>query len=208
MFAAFSGSHQDAIAKGMKWREEKDPEHWTVPYLPIDPMDIGRQYDGDVIRINSQSGKGGIGYLLQQKYGVDLPKKFTPDEVYEVFRSNFVNKETALKITEAHYKQENGGITATVTADYKGSTAVYTGSGNGRLDAVSDAIKNGLGLSYSLVTYNEHAIEVGSKSKAAAYVEICDKNGNSFWGAGIHTDIINSSVSALVSAINNSDMVK
>ena len=227
VFAAFSGSHQDAIAKGMKWREEKDPEHWTVPYLPIDPMDIGRQYDGDVIRINSQSGKGGIGYLLQQKYGVDLPKKFrekvgytvksvsdhqhkelTPDEVYEVFRSNFVNKETALKITEAHYKQENGGITATVTADYKGSTAVYTGSGNGRLDAVSDAIKNGLGLSYSLVTYNEHAIEVGSKSKAVAYVEICDKNGNSFWGAGIHTDIINSSVSALVSAINNSDMVK
>ena len=227
VFAAFSGSHQDAIAKGMKWREEKDPEHWTVPYLPIDPMDIGRQYDGDVIRINSQSGKGGIGYLLQQKYGVDLPKKFrekvgytvksvsdhqhkelTPDEVYEVFRSNFVNKETALKITEAHYKQENGGITATVTADYKGRTAVYTGSGNGRLDAVSDAIKNGLGLSYSLVTYNEHAIEVGSKSKAAAYVEICDKNGNSFWGAGIHTDIINSSVSALVSAINNSDMVK
>ena len=227
VFTAFSGSHQDAIAKGMKWREEKDPEHWTVPYLPIDPMDIGRQYDGDVIRINSQSGKGGIGYLLQQKYGVDLPKKFrekvgytvksvsdhqhkelTPDEVYEVFRSNFVNKETALKITEAHYKQENGGITATVTAEYKGSTAVYTGSGNGRLDAVSDAIKNGLGLSYSLVTYNEHAIEVGSKSKAAAYVEICDKNGNSFWGAGIHTDIINSSVSALVSAINNSDMVK
>lgn len=227
VFAAFSGSHQDAIAKGMKWREEKDPEHWTVPYLPIDPMDIGRQYDGDVIRINSQSGKGGIGYLLQQKYGVDLPKKFrekvgytvksvsdhqhkelTPDEVYEVFRSNFVNKETALKITEAHYKQENGGITATVTAEYKGNTAVYTGSGNGRLDAVSDAIKNGLGLSYSLVTYNEHAIEVGSKSKAAAYVEICDKNGNSFWGAGIHTDIINSSVSALVSAINNSDLVK
>ncbi|MDE8719190.1 2-isopropylmalate synthase, partial [[Eubacterium] siraeum] len=97
-----------------------------VPYLPIDPMDIGRQYDGDVIRINSPSGKGGIGYLLQQKYGVDLPKKvrekvgytvksvsdhqhkeLTPDEVYEVFRSNVVNKETALKITESHYKQEN-----------------------------------------------------------------------------------------------------
>ena len=227
VFAAFSGSHQDAIAKGMAYRKERGEHRWTCPYIPIDPHDIGRTYDADVIRINSQSGKGGIGYLLQQKYGVDLPKKFrekvgytvksvsdhqhkelTPDEVYEVFRSNFVNKETALKITEAHYKQENGGITATVTAEYKGSTAVYTGSGNGRLDAVSDAIKNGLGLSYSLVTYNEHAIEVGSKSKAAAYVEICDKNGNSFWGAGIHTDIINSSVSALVSAINNSDMVK
>ena len=226
VFAAFSGSHQDAIAKGMTWRKEKNLHRWTVPYLPVDPQDISRTYDADVIRVNSQSGKGGIGYLLEQKYGFVLPpkmredfgyavknvsdhqhKELTPDEVYEVFRSNFVNKETALKITEAHYKQENGGITATVTADYKGSTAVYTGSGNGRLDAVSDAIKNGLGLSYSLVTYNEHAIEVGSKSKAAAYVEICDKNGNSFWGAGIHTDIINSSVSALVSAINNSGIV-
>ena len=190
-------------------------------------MDIGRQYDGDVIRINSQSGKGGIGYLLQQKFGVDLPKKFrekvgytvksvsdhkhkelSPDEVYEVFTTNFVNIETNLRICEAHYKQESDGICATVTVEYNGERSVLTGTGNGRLDAVSDAIKNGLGLSYTIVTYNEHAIEVGSKSKAAAYVEICDSNGNSSWGAGIHTDIINSSVSALVSAINNSDMVK
>ena len=125
-----------------------------------------------------------------------------------MFTTNFVNIETNLRICEAHYKQESDGICATVTVEYNGERSVLTGTGNGRLDAVSDAIKNGLGLSYTIVTYNEHAIEVGSKSKAAAYVEICDSNGNSSWGAGIHTDIINSSVSALVSAINNSDMVK
>lgn len=227
VFAAFSGSHQDAIAKGMKWREEKSPEHWTVPYLPIDPMDLGRQYDGDVIRINSQSGKGGIGYLLQQKFGIDLPPKFrekvgytvksvsdhkhkelSPDEVYEVFSSAFVNIETAIKVIEAHYVQEEGGkITANVTVNYNGRQTVLNGSGNGRLDAVSDAIKNGLGLKYTIVTYTEHAIEVGSKSKAAAYVEIVGESGASSWGAGLHTDIINSSVSALVSALNNSDFV-
>ena len=229
VFAAFSGSHQDAIAKGMKWREEKNPEHWTVPYLPIDPMDLGRQYDGDVIRINSQSGKGGIGYLLQQKFGVDLPAKFrekvgyavksvsdhmhkelSPDEVYNVFREQFVNKETELVVKEAHYVQENNGeqIVANVTVIYKGKDYEISGRGNGRLDAVSAAIKNGLGLHYTLQNYNEHALEVGTKSKAIAYVEITDETGVSYWGAGLHTDIIRSSVSALISAINNSSLVK
>ncbi len=229
VFAAFSGSHQDAIAKGMKWREEKNLTEWTVPYLPIDPKDLGRQYDGDVIRINSQSGKGGIGFLLETKFGVDLPKKFrekvgytvkgvsdhmhkelSPDEVYNVFRENFVNIETKLKVVEAHYKQEENGarISAEVTVDYNGNRSTYSGKGNGRLDAVSNAIKDGLGFNYTISTYTEHALEVGSKSKAAAYVEITDADGNSAWGAGIHTDIINSSVSALVSAINNSNIVK
>ena len=110
VFAAFSGSHQDAIAKGMKWREEKDPDHWTVPYLPIDPKDIGREYESDVIRINSQSGKGGIGFLLQQHYGFDLPakmresfgylvkgvsdhmhKELKPKEVYDIFVKSYIN---------------------------------------------------------------------------------------------------------------------
>lgn len=229
VFAAFSGSHQDAIAKGMKWREEKNPDHWTVPYLPIDPMDLGRQYDGDVIRINSQSGKGGIGYLLKQKFGINLPPKFrekvgytvkavsdhkhkelSPDEVYDVFKSEFLNKETELVVTEAHYVQENNGarISSTVTVNFKGNVSVVTGEGNGRLDAVSDAIRYGLDLNYAIVNYTEHALEVGSKSKAVAYVEIVDENGNHSWGAGLHTDIINSSVSALVSAINNSELVK
>lgn len=228
VFAAFSGSHQDAIAKGMKWREEQNPAHWTVPYLPIDPKDIGREYDSDVIRINSQSGKGGIGYLLQQKYGVNLPPKFrekvgytvksvsdhlhkelSPDEVYSVFMDQFVNVETKLRVSEAHYMQSksDGTIIANVSLIYKDEEMLLTGKGNGRLDAVSDAIRKGLGLDYTIVNYNEHALEVGSKSKAVAYVEICDSKSEHSWGAGLHTDIVSSSVSALISAINNSEMV-
>ena len=140
VFAAFSGSHQDALAKGMTWRETKDPDHWSVPYLPIDPKDLGREYEGDVIRINSQSGKGGIGYLLQQQYGYDLPKKMRedfgysvksvsdhkhkelmPNEVYDIFCEKYMNIDTPIKVIESHYiQQPDGKITAFVTADIKG----------------------------------------------------------------------------------------
>ena len=137
VFAAFSGSHQDAIAKGMKWREEKNLHEWTVPYLPIDPHDVGREYETDVIRINSQSGKGGIGYILEQNYGYDLPpkmrealgyavkdvsdhlhKELNPKDVYGIFESEFLNKETPFAIPEAHYIQKDG-IYAMVTVDGK-----------------------------------------------------------------------------------------
>lgn len=159
MFAAFSGSHQDAIAKGMKWREEKNLYEWTVPYLPIDPHDVGREYETDVIRINSQSGKGGIGYILEQNYGYDLPpkmrealgyavkdvsdhlhKELNPKDVYGIFESEFLNKETPFAIPEAHYIQKDG-IYAMVTVTENDITMEYTGKGNGRLDAVSNAIK-------------------------------------------------------------------
>ncbi len=223
VFAAFSGSHQDAIAKGMKWREEKNPEFWTVPYLAIDPHDIGREYEGDVIRINSQSGKGGIGYLLQQKFGFDLPKKMRedfgyavksvsdhahkelmPDEILEIFKERYVNITTKIKPVEIHFAQKDG-ITATVTVTYDGGEAqTFTGIGNGRLDAVSNAIKAGLGLDFALSTYQEHALETTTKSKAVAYVGIESSDGKTYWGAGIHTDIIDSSVSALIAAVNNS----
>lgn len=221
VFAAFSGSHQDAIAKGMKWREEKNTEHWTVPYLPIDPEDVGREYSADVIRINSQSGKGGIGYILEARFGYNLPKRMRetvgymvksvsdhkhkellPDEVYEIFKTNFVDIAEPLNITEAHYVQ-CGGIEATVSLTYNGRVATATNNGNGRLDAVSNAIRSYTGLEYSINTYTEHALEVGSASKAVSYVEITDRNGKSFWGTGIDTDIIVSSIRALVSAVNN-----
>lgn len=221
VFAAFSGSHQDAIAKGMKWREEKNTEHWTVPYLPIDPEDVGREYSADVIRINSQSGKGGIGYILEARFGYNLPKRMRetvgymvksvsdhkhkellPDEVYEIFKTNFVDIAEPLNITEAHYVQ-CGGIEATVSLTYNGRVATATNNGNGRLDAVSNAIRSYTGLEYSINTYTEHALEVGSASKAVSYVEITDRNGKSFWGTGIDTDIIVSSIKALVSAVNN-----
>mgnify|MGYP000976280282 FL=1 len=221
VFAAFSGSHQDAIAKGMKWREEKNTEHWTVPYLPIDPSDLGREYSADVIRINSQSGKGGIGYVLETRFGYNLPKKMRenvgylvkgvsdhkhkellPDEVYEIFKTNYVDITSPLKVTEAHYVQHDG-IEATVSLEYNGRTASATNNGNGRLDAVSNAIQSYTGLKYSISTYTEHALEVGSSSKAVSYVEILSDDGKSFWGTGVDTDIVTSSIKALVSAVNN-----
>jgi 2-isopropylmalate synthase len=220
VFAAFSGSHQDAIAKGMKWREEKNCEHWTVPYLPLDPTDVGRVYEADVIRINSQSGKGGIGYILETKYGYNLPKKMRevfgyqvknvsdhehrellPDEVFKIFEDNFINISSPVNVKETHFVQQNG-IEASVTLEYEGRTAVATDNGNGRLDAVSNAISSYLGQKYSINTYNQHSLEVGSASHAVSYVEIIS-GGKSFWGTGIDTDITNSSVRALTSAINN-----
>ena len=225
VFAAFSGSHQDAIAKGMKWREEKSPEHWNVPYLAIDPKDVGREYEGDVIRINSQSGKGGIGYLMEQNFGISMPpkmreafgykvksvsdhahKELHPDEIYQIFKENYLNVKTKFEVTEAHFSQNNG-IKAAVTIKHNGESIVREAAGNGRLDAVSNAIKDAFGVNYSLICYEEHAIEHGSSSQAAAYVGI-ETDMGTFWGAGVHTDIIEASINALVSAINNSGIVK
>ena len=219
VFAAFSGSHQDAIAKGMKWREEKECDHWTVPYLCIDPKDIGREYEGDVIRINSQSGKGGVAFVLKQNFGMSLPDKMkeevgylikgvsdhrheelTPDMIYQVFTGNYVNIKDVFDVAECHFEQKDG-IAASVTIEQNGERRVIETSGNGRLDAVSNAIKMYFGISYELATYQEHAISEGSSSKAAAYVEIICQ-GRHFWGVGVDEDIIKSSIAALVSAAN------
>ena len=225
VFAAFSGSHQDAIAKGMKWRDEKDPEHWNVPYIPIDPHDIGREYEGDVIRINSQSGKGGIGFLMEQTYGIIMPpkmrehfgyvvkgvsdhqhKELHPSEIYDIFEKTYLEPQGKLKFVEAHYTQGEH-ITATVKMDVSGQKRTWEGVGNGRLDAVSNAIKTGLGIEFHLETYTENAVEQSSKSKAAAYIGISKPDGSVSWGAGIHTDIIMASVRALVAAVNNSGLI-
>ncbi len=221
VFAAFSGSHQDAIAKGMKWRQEKNSPIWNVPYLPIDPADVGREYSADVIRINSQSGKGGIGYILETRFGYNLPKKMRekvgymvksvsdhahkellPDEVYTVFKQNFVDITSPIQLQETHFVQRNG-IEASVVFDYDGRRVTASDTGNRRLDAVSNAIRSYTGSDFNISTYTEHALEVGSASKAVSYVEIVDGSGNSFWGTGIDNDIITSSVKALISAVNN-----
>ena len=220
VFAAFSGSHQDAIAKGMHYREEKKTNVWNVPYLPIDPTDLGRVYEADVIRINSQSGKGGIGYLLETKYSLVLPpkmrevfgyhvksisdhahKELSAEEVYDIFMKNYVNVEGHIVVEETHYKQIDG-ITAEVTFLLDGERKVVSAIGNGRLDAVSNAIDSVLTKKYTLENYTEHAIEDGTSSRAASYVAIKSEDGTVTWGAGIDSDIINSSVKALVSAIN------
>ncbi|MBP3621901.1 MAG: 2-isopropylmalate synthase [Lachnospiraceae bacterium] len=226
VFAAFSGSHQDAIAKGMKCREDDPSGMWTVPYLPLNPEDIGRQYDGDVIRINSQSGKGGIGYILEQKYGFDLPAKMREDlgytvkgvsdhqhkelsaeEVHEIFINEYVNKEEPIKLLECHFKQIDG-IEAEITILVDGVKKVYHGHGNGRLDAVSNAIMKHFDIKFALVTYEEHALQVGSNSQACAYVGIeVEGMDKATWGAGIHNDIIDASVYALISALNRTHKI-
>lgn len=223
VFAAFSGSHQDAIAKGMKWIEEKNPEHWTVPYLPIDPHDVGRNYDADVIRINSQSGKGGVGYILETKFGLCLPakmreamgyaakgvsdvshKELQPEEIFEIYKKTFEHIAGPLKIEEIHYRQEaNGGMTAMVDSVFNGEKKHTECAGNGRLNAVSNALKEAYGLKYNLVTYQEHALERSSSSRAIAYVGIEDEAKKLHWGSGVDADIIRASVDALVNAINN-----
>ena len=221
-FAAFSGSHQDAIAKGMKWRQENDPGHWTVPYLPIDPTDVGRVYETDVIRINSQSGKGGIGYLLEQNYGYVLPpkmkeavgyavksvsdhahKELSPAEVLEVFQNQFVNVNEPLQLIDYHFTR-TPDIHTVVTVKVNGEQKDIDAKGNGRLDAVSNALKENLGMDYSIHTYTEHALQEGSTSQAVAYVGITLPDGKVSWGAGVNDDIIAASIQALFSAINRS----
>ncbi len=219
VFTAFSGSHQDAIAKGMAYRDEKQCDTWTVPYLPIDPKDVGRQYDSDVIRINSQSGKGGVNYILKQSHGINLPqamraevgylvkdvsdkahKELTPDWVYQIFSDNYINTKPVFHVDECHFKQGDG-ITAEATINHAGETRVVTAMGNGRLDAVSNAIKQYFNISYELTFYEEHSQSKGSSSKAVAYVGIISK-GKTFWGVGIDPDIIRASIEALIVAVN------
>ncbi|WP_046174642.1 2-isopropylmalate synthase [Domibacillus indicus] len=221
VFTAFSGSHQDAIAKGMKWREQEEREHWTVPYLPVDPEDIGREYEGEVIRINSQSGKGGIGYLLEQTYGFELPpkmretlgykvkdvsdrnqKELMTNEIHDIFMEEFVNVNTPAELVDYTFEGKETAKT-TIQVKIKGETNEWHGTGNGRLDAINNALQAELGISYTDLTYKEHAQSIGSQANAVSYVSITSENGTVYWGCGIDPDIMNSSIKALFGAVNN-----
>ena len=220
VFSAFSGSHQDAISKGMAWREEKKLDKWTVPYLPIDPKDVGRTYEADVIRINSQSGKGGVAYILKQSFGINVPqqmreqvgymvkqvsdeehKELSPEWVHSIFTDNYVDFHPYFTIPECHFKQVNG-IFAEAVILHNDSTRKVDANGNGRLDAVSNIIKQYFDISFELTVYEEHALSHGSSSKAMAYVGIT-VDGSMFWGTGVDEDIIKASIGALVVAVNH-----
>lgn len=222
VFAAFSGSHQDAIAKGMHWQEEKHPKYWTVPYLPIDPSDLGRNYDADVIRINSQSGKGGVGYILETKFGLNLPpkmreamgytakavsdhrqKELLPEEIFELFKKVFENTSSPLMIEEVHFEKSDQGVIGEIKSCFNQKPILIKALGNGRLNAVSNALKKAYGFQYEVVTYQEHALEKSSHARAIAYVGIQKPDGTLAWGAGVHEDIVHASIDALVAAINN-----
>ncbi|MBE6035450.1 MAG: 2-isopropylmalate synthase [Clostridiales bacterium] len=233
VFAAFSGSHQDAIAKGMAYHEENNLNQWTIPYLPIDPHDVGRKYDADVIRINSQSGKGGIAYILEQSYGYAIPQKMreevgylvkgisdnahkelTPEEIYEIFKKEYINVFEPVDITDATFKKvstykSEGGMLVDISVTIDGNEFEVSASGNGRLDAVSNALKKTpYAFDYTFVTYSEHALEADSNSRACAYVALTDISGELYWGIGIHDDIILASINALVSAINRQKKIR
>lgn len=220
VFAAFSGSHQDAIAKGMHFHEENDMKQWTVPYLPIDPTDVGRVYETDVIRINSQSGKGGLGFIMEEYYGYDLPKEFReqfsyyikdvsdhkhkelkPDEIFDIFNHEFVNLKSPIELVDYHFVRGEK-ILVTLTLNYRGQEMDVTGRGNGRLDAVANALRKGCDLEFDIVDYNESSLTQGSTSKAVSYVQVNDCINEDRFGVGVDDDIIASSVKALVSALN------
>ena len=219
VFTAFSGSHQDAISKGFAYREKYKKDKWTVPYLPIDPKDVGRSYDGDVIRINSQSGKGGVSYILKTNYGIEVPKNMQEElgytvksvsdhehaelsakRIYDIFVDKYVNNNEVFYVNNAEFIQ-GGGFLATVSIHHNGKEHLVKANGNGRLDAVANALRQYFGTDYELSDYEEHALTGGSASKAVTFVGIIYEN-KKYWGVGFDEDIIKASIDALVSALN------
>ncbi len=223
VFAAFSGSHQDAIAKGMKYRAKKQLHEWTVPYIPIDPKDIGRTYDADVIRVNSQSGKGGIGYLLEQSYGYNLPakmredfsylckeisdrehKELKPDEVLKIFTEHYLNLRGDIEVTDFDFERVNDAVKIDVTFRQGDTETELEAEGNGTLSAVNNALSELTGEQYTLQVYTQHSMQgEGSRSVAASYIGLEREDGRMFWGAGTDTDVIKANTNALLSAFYN-----
>lgn len=226
VFAAFSGSHQDAIAKGMHWREDHQLHRWTVPYIPIDPKDIGRTYDADVIRVNSQSGKGGIAYLLEQTYGYVLPpamrehlsyvckgvsdrehRELKVSDVLDIFKQEYFECNRPIRLLDVQFTQHGEEVEADVTfynEISKDQGTIHT-FGNGSLDAVNNALCVFTGdRDFHLAVYTEHSLQnSGAGSTAAAYIGLEWPDGTKSWGADTNNDIIRAGAEALVCAYNN-----
>lgn len=225
VFTAFSGSHQDAINKGMHAMQERDNPIWEVPYLPIDPSDIGRQYE-PIVRINSQSGKGGVAYVMESMYGFHLPKglqvdfskiiqdiseeegEVSPERVYDTFIEQYVDieepyrfvKQRLIDISDEDSVYERR---AEITIEVNGEIKELTGLGNGPIDAVKNALNSLPGQYSHLLDYSEHALTSGSSSKAAAYVYLRAKgSAKQEYGVGIHPNITTATIKAIISAMN------
>ena len=232
VYTAFSGSHQDAISKGMKaLAKEKNP-YWEVPYLPIDPADVGRTYES-IIRINSQSGKGGVAYVMENEYGLQLPREMHPEfgriiqaisdktgqevassAVRNAFESEYLGRTTPFDLQSCKLMNNNSGggepasdIMINAVIDFYGKSREVAGHGNGPIDAFCNALKEKFDLDFRLSAYHEHAIGQGSGAKAAAYIRIEDEFSRSYWGAGIDPNIDIASFRALLSALNRSGIV-
>ena len=223
VFAAFSGSHQDAIAKGMKYRAKKKLHEWTVPYIPIDPKDIGRTYDADVIRVNSQSGKGGIGYLMEKTYGYNMPKQMREhfsylcksisdhehkelktDEILEIFERQYLRVPCDITVTDFDFMRENDTVKINITFLQNGEETEMEAQGNGSLNAVNNALKAYTGEEYTLEVFTQHSMQgQGSQSVAASYIGLERDDGTMYWGVGTDTDVITASTKALLCAFHN-----
>lgn len=226
VYTAFSGSHQDAINKGMRHMKKKSG-YWEVPYLPIDPMHVGRNYD-PIIRINSQSGKGGVAYVLEQYYGLLLPKpiqqafskvitkvsdtdtrELRPDEIHKIFQDSYVNLTEPFQLK--NYREEmidENQVKMTVGLLDRKQEIELCGNGNGPLDAFCNALQQYLSCKIEIVSYNEHALERGSTSKAITYVQVQNGDNNLYIGAGISSNVSKSSLRAVLSAVNQMTKVK
>lgn len=222
VFTAFSGSHQDAIRKGMT-AMKKHPDHWEVPYLPLDPQDVGRNYD-PIIRINSQSGKGGVTFILEQNYGLYLPKEFqkeagkvitkysdemqteiTPETIFKVFENEYMDIRTPLQLN--YYKtktvDENWDVVSIeAEIEFDGKKHFVAAEGNGVVSAFCHSLKSVIGMEIDIVDYRGHSMEYGTKARAISYIEMKDEQGRKFYGAGTSSSVGKSSLRAVVSTIN------
>ena len=225
VFTAFSGSHQDAINKGMQALHERNSQYWEVPYLPIDPSDIGREYE-PIVRINSQSGKGGVAFVMDTFYGFKLPKgmhkefadviqaisekqgEVAPEQIMEEFRKNYLDKKEPIhfrkcQITDTESADGEFATLAKVTYTDHGMEKTFEGVGNGPIDAVQRGLEEALGVQIKVLDYNEHALNSGSNAQAASYIHLMDKDsGKVTYGVGVSSNITRSSIRGIFSAVN------
>jgi 2-isopropylmalate synthase len=234
VYTAFSGSHQDAINKGMRVYHEEKPPYWEVPYLPIDPADVGRKYES-IIRINSQSGKGGVAYVMEKEFGFRMPKEMqpefgriiqsisdrtgrevTPEMIKEAFDREYLGSSGAMAFRSCRIKEyegigEPGDVSVsevTAVIEMNGVQGKIGGKGNGPIDAFTHALRQGTDAAFRLVSYHEHALGEGSGSKAAAYILIEDETAGFSWGVGVDTNIDVASFKAILSALNRAGKMK
>ena len=225
VFTAFSGSHQDAINKGMQALHERNGEYWEVPYLPIDPSDIGRQYE-PIVRINSQSGKGGVAFVMDTFYGFKLPKgmhkefadviqkisekqgEVSPEQIMDEFRSCYLERKEPIHFRKCQITdtEVEDGVYATlikvVYTDH-GMEKTFEGVGNGPIDAVQRGLEKELGINIKVLDYNEHALRSGSNAQAASYIHLMDQDtGRVTYGVGLSSNITKSSIRGIFSAVN------
>ena len=220
VYTAFSGSHQDAINKGLAFQKSKEDNFWEVPYLPIDPADVGRTYES-IIRINSQSGKGGVAYILEKNYGYQLPKAMHPevgqivqaqtdivgrelssDEIYAIFEKAYLNPKEHVHFVNATLSSKDGVSNCTLTYIYNDKEIVATANGNGPIDACKHALMQDYANNFSIKSYAEHSCGDSSEAKAVAYIEIGTKETYSRYGVGEDNNIATASIKAMFCALN------